>query len=191
MTSPGCEFAGEVSDFVANDLAPRYGADLVSKIRVTLLQSGKSLLTQFEASLQALALENFAGRVEVVFNARVTEVTDSEVVLQSSERIPYGILIWAAGNGTRPIVARIVQRLSGEDVDDARAKRRKIEVDPWLRVVGMQDVFAMGDCAQVQGEPLPATAQVAGQQGAYIGSKLCLGRINGQIMWFGDVTNDC
>lgn len=168
----GCEFAGELSDFVANDLAPRYGEKLVSEIRVSLLQSGKSLLTQFEASLQTLALDNFAGRVNVVFGARVTEVTEHDVILQSGESIRYGILIWAAGNGTRPIVANIVEKVTGEPAQEARDKRRKIPVDPWLRVKGMDYVFAVGDCASVEGEPLPSTAQVAGQQGAFLGSRL-------------------
>lgn len=147
----------------------------MSLIRVTLLQSGSSLLTQFEASLQALALENFEGRVEIMFNARVEEVSEHEVVLRGGERVGYGILIWAAGNGTRPIVARIVERVTGESETQARDRRRKIKVDRWLRVKGMDGVFAAGDCAVVEGEALPATAQVAGQQGAYIGRELFRG----------------
>lgn len=169
---PGCEFAGELADFVAADLAPRYGERLVSFVKVTLLQSGDSLLTQFEASLQSLALNNFAKRVNVEFNARVVEVTDSEVVLKNGSRISYGILVWAAGNGTRPIVAKLVERITGEPMDEAIRKRRKLSVDPWLRVKGINDIFAMGDCSVMDGRALPATAQVAGQQGAYLGRLL-------------------
>lgn len=165
----GCEFAGELSDFVANDLAPRYGTELVSLIQVTLLQSGESLLTQFESSLQDIALENFRGRVEVQFGARVVEVTETEVVLKTGARLKYGILIWAAGNGTRPIVGKLVERVTGEAANAAIERRCKIAVDAWLRVRGAQNVFALGDCAVVDGEALPATAQVAGQQGAYLG----------------------
>lgn len=138
---------------------------------MTLLQSGKSLLTQFETSLQALALDNFTGRVEVMFGARVTEVTDSEVILQDGEHIAYGVLIWAAGNGTRPLVGRVLERLTGEPLEEAVANRRKIPVDEWLRVQGAKGVFAIGDCAAIESGSLPATAQVAGQQGAYIGRK--------------------
>lgn len=168
-TPSGCEFAGELSDFVAKDLAPRYGDELVSQIEVTLLQSGKSLLTQFESSLQSMALSNFAGRVSVVFGARVIEVTDSEIVLQNGDRVSYGVLIWAAGNGTRPITGKIMEKLSGEPADEAVAKRRKIPVDEWLRVSGVSGVFALGDCAKIEDGALPSTAQVAGQQGAYLG----------------------
>ena len=43
----------------------------------------------------------------------------------------------------------------------------KLAVDPFLRVIGARDVIALGDCSALVGAPLPATAQVAGQQGAY------------------------
>ncbi|KAI0567280.1 Pyridine nucleotide-disulfide oxidoreductase [Gracilaria domingensis] len=169
----GCEFAGELSDFVQKDLAPRYGTELVSCIRVTLLQSGKSLLTQFETSLQQLALNSFSGRVEVQFGARVTAVTDEEVVLQNGTRIRYGLLVWAAGNGTRPIVNSLMSKLDDDaDLDDV-PRRKKLPVDGWLRVIGLRNVFAMGDCAQIVDGALPSTAQVAGQQGAFLASKLC------------------
>jgi hypothetical protein len=58
-------------------LTPKYGAEFVKLIQVTLLQSGDSLLTQFEDSMQQLAIDTFRDRVEIVFNARVVEVTDS------------------------------------------------------------------------------------------------------------------
>jgi NADH:ubiquinone reductase (non-electrogenic) len=41
-------------------------------------------------------------------------------------------------------------------------------VDPFLRIVGARDAIALGDCSAMLGDRLPATAQVAGQQGAYI-----------------------
>lgn len=47
----GCEFAGELSDLLG-DLKPKYGERFASLIQVTLLQSGDSLLTQFEQNMQ-------------------------------------------------------------------------------------------------------------------------------------------
>ena len=44
----------------------------------------------------------------------------------------------------------------------------KLAVDGFLRVIGARDVFAAGDCSLLIDGPLPATAQVAGQQGAYL-----------------------
>jgi NADH:ubiquinone reductase (non-electrogenic) len=40
--------------------------------------------------------------------------------------------------------------------------------DRWLRVHGCPGIIALGDCSCIQDLPLPATAQVAAQQGAYL-----------------------
>lgn len=161
----GCEFAGELSDFVSKDLAPKYGKKLVSNIRVTLLQSGKTLLNQFETSLQEQALKTFSGRVAVRFDARVSAVDATHVHLQSGDSIAYGVLVWAAGNATRPVVKQLLKDIG------ALENARKIPVDGWLRVENTKGMFALGDCAQMIDEPLPSTAQVAGQQGAFLARK--------------------
>ncbi|GIL60516.1 hypothetical protein Vafri_15069 [Volvox africanus] len=44
----------------------------------------------------------------------------------------------------------------------------KLCVDSFLRVVGSKDLLALGNCSLVLGNRLPPTAQVAGQQGAYL-----------------------
>lgn len=123
-------------------------------------------------------MESFEARVNVVFGARVVEVTDKELVLRDGRRIGYGMLVWAAGNGTRPIVGRLLDRISGGKIseEEAVAKRMKLPVDPWLRVKGVQNILALGDCSLMESEPLPATAQVAGQQGAFIGRLLSRGQ---------------
>lgn len=154
---------------MATDLASKYGKHFVSLIEVTLLQSADSLLTQFEDAMQQMAIDNYADRVNVLFRARVTEVTETDVVLKDGRRINYGLLVWAAGNATRPIVGKIIAELEGGSMEDAVKRRGKLVVDPWLRVIGAKSVLALGDCALVEHDPLPSTAQVAGQQGAYVG----------------------
>lgn len=176
MNVTGCEFAGELCDFVRSDLAPRYGATLVSLIRVTLLQSGATLLSQFEKSLQDMALSDFRERVQVRLNARVRSVNASHVVLMDGSEVAYGMLVWAAGNGTREIVGKLIEAATGETTAKAMGRRGKLVTDAWLRVCGLRGVFAAGDCAEVVGEKLPSTAQVAGQQGAFLGRKCVFGK---------------
>lgn len=169
----GCEFAGELGDLVATDLASKYGKDFVELIQVTLLQSADSLLTQFEDAMQQQAIDNYKDRrVNVLFRARVTEVTENDVALKDGRRIDYGLLVWAAGNATRPIVGKIIAEIEGGTPEQAVKRRGKLVVDPWLRVIGAKSVLALGDCAIVEHDPLPSTAQVAGQQGAYVGRML-------------------
>lgn len=42
----------------------------------------------------------------------------------------------------------------------SRPAGTKLAVDPFLRIVGARDALALGDCAMLHGNRLPATAQV-------------------------------
>jgi len=47
--------------------------------------------------------------------------------------------------------------------------RGRIAIDPWLRVLGGDGkIIALGDCSCIVEGQLPATAQVAGQQGEFL-----------------------
>mmetsp|Transcript_2784 Transcript_2784/g.9455 ORF Transcript_2784/g.9455 Transcript_2784/m.9455 type:complete len:327 (-) Transcript_2784:44-1024(-) len=75
-----------------------------------------------------------------------------------------GAVVWAAGIAARPVVARLCEKLG-------QATARGLEVDDRLRVKAAKGdafgtVFALGDCALSGYAP---TAQVAGQQGKYLG----------------------
>merc|ERR1712178_619132 len=76
-------------------------------------------------------------------------------------QLDYGLLVWVAGIGVRPITKTLATAFG-------QSNPRGIEVDAKLRVKGANtnEVFAFGDCA-VSGNPL--TAQVAAQQGKYLG----------------------
>jgi NADH:ubiquinone reductase (non-electrogenic) len=85
--------------------------------------------------------------------------------LQQKQTIPFGIIVWAGGIAPRPITKHICEKIGASYQS---MPRRGIMVDTMLRVLGVSDgsVFALGDCA-VSG--LPPTAQVAYQQGKYVG----------------------
>ena len=168
----GVEFAGTLADFVRSDLAARYPG-VADKATVTLLQSQATVLTQFSAGLQGAAISALEGAgVSVRLSVRVSEVkTDCAVIKNSAgqvEEIPFGMCVWSAGLDSRPLTERLV-REAGDTQGRFQKPRgsRKLAVDPWLRVVGAEDLMALGDCSSLYGAPLPATAQVAAQQGAY------------------------
>ncbi len=167
----GCEYAGELSDFLLNDLFTKF-SHLQQFVSVTLLQSRNAILTSFEANLQSRALDNFEGRrVNVRLNARVARVTPDMVELKDGTEIEYGVLVWAAGNSPRDVTVRLAEHINEVAIngDQPQPKgARKLRVDSWLRVLGTDRVFAFGDCSYIENGPLPATAQVAGQQGAYL-----------------------
>lgn len=163
----GVEFAGTLSDFLTQDLRRKY-PELEQYIRISLLQSGDTILTQFDKRLAQIAMKNLEKiGVNVRTNVRVTEVTDSMIVLQDGEEIPYGVCVWSAGNAPNQLVLDIANSIP-EQKELSGGRPRKLMVDAFLRVVGAEDMIALGDCSQIMTKPLPPTAQVAAQQGAFV-----------------------
>jgi NADH dehydrogenase len=105
--------------------------------------------------------------VSLRLNDEVTRVTPNGFVLKSGETVPCDLRVWASGIIGRPLAANLKLTLD---------RSRRIVCDASLRCTGADDVYAMGDCAAVAnpqtGRPLPATAQVAHQQAAYLCRRL-------------------
>ncbi|KAK9915294.1 hypothetical protein WJX75_007230 [Coccomyxa subellipsoidea] len=166
----GVEFAGTLRDFVRGDLARKY-PELMGDVEVVLLQSAQSILTQFSAGLQDRALETFRKTgVSVRTGVRVIAITQDQVVLEGGERLEYGVCVWSTGNAARPLVQSVAGAVpeQQEALQGRNPAAAKLAVDPFLRIAGVRDAIALGDCSRLTGAPLPATAQVAGQQGAYV-----------------------
>jgi NADH dehydrogenase FAD-containing subunit len=165
--------------------AARYYPDLVGEARVTLLEATDQVLGAFDASLRAEALDELRVRrlatdnqdiagVDVKLGAQVTEVNGTHVLLGEADPVPYGFCVWATGNGAVSVVSETVSSLGeGAQAEAQATARGRLAVDPWLRVLGAPrgEVYALGDCA-CGAPPLPATAQVAAQQGEYLAGLL-------------------
>ena len=165
----GVEFSGELFDFLRQDIE-KYYPKLVPFVRTKLLQSGGSVLETFDQTMQKMALDALEkSGLDLVLKARVKEVTKNKIFYTQAGKevvIDYGLCVWACGNGPVPIAKDLI-KMQGETES---SKLGRIEVDPWMRMVGVNDgsVFAVGDCAASELGPLPQTAQVAGQQGAFV-----------------------
>lgn len=107
---------------------------------------------------------------ELLLNSGVSEVKESKIVLNDGTEIPYGLAVWAAGNGPLPITLNLIQAMGeGKQSEAQSVARGRIAVDPWLRALGGNgDILALGDCSCIVSRQLPATAQVASQQGEYL-----------------------
>ncbi|MEW5296877.1 MAG: hypothetical protein WDW36_000124 [Sanguina aurantia] len=168
----GTEFAGTLADYLTEDLRERF-PEIISRVQVTLMQSAQSILTQFDARLGARALESLTrSGIVVRTGVRVVQVTGTQVVLQGGERIDCGLVVWSTGNAARPLVSALAASIPAQSalhaLSGGRPGTEKLAVDPFLRVVGAEGLMALGDNSWLLGQRLPATAQVAGQQGSYI-----------------------
>lgn len=67
------------------------------------------------------------------------------------------------------LLLQAIEAIGGLQNRAQKVARGKIAVDPWLRAVdASSEIFALGDCVCTQGSCLPATAQVAAQEGEYL-----------------------
>jgi NADH dehydrogenase FAD-containing subunit len=175
----GVELAGELADFVKDCTKPRKGSyqRLKDDIRIILIQGADSLVPQFDRDLRDHALKTLQKQnIEVRLNTRVNEVGDGYIKLAEKgggveETINNGVTVWAAGTSPVPFIDTLLSKLP----EEARAVGGRVKVDKWLRCpTPTADTFGsilvLGDAAAAERDDsfLPQTAQVAGQQGAYV-----------------------
>lgn len=177
-------------DFIEND-GPKYYPNLLKFVRIKVIEASPTVLAPFDKSLQEEAIKQLTREVkldlsvrkllpqdykltELLLNSGVQEVTDKKIILGDNSEIPYGLAVWAAGNGPLPITLNLIERLGeGEQSEAQSVARGRVAVDPWLRVLGSGgDILAFGDCSCIVNGQLPATAQVASQQGEYLANLL-------------------
>jgi NADH:ubiquinone reductase (non-electrogenic) len=159
----GVEAAAEIHDLIHEELAESH-PELVPHARVVLVEALGRLLTSFDEALAEYTLQHFGREgIEVRTSAKVQAVEKERILLAGGEILPCGLVLWAGGNAPVPFVGSLGAPLS---------PRGRLIVDPFLRLPSRPDVYALGDCAAVGEPPLPATAQVAQQQGKYLARTL-------------------
>ncbi|CAB9513606.1 Internal alternative NAD(P)H-ubiquinone oxidoreductase A1, mitochondrial [Seminavis robusta] len=184
----GVEFAGELRDYVEEE-GPKYYPHLLKHVRIKLIEATPVVLRPFDKTLQDAAVEALTIKpsgnsahlfseeiAELVVNKKVMEVSQDFIKLEDGRDIPYGLAVWAGGIGPLEITLDLIARIGGRQVINQNVARGKLAVDPWHRVIDAKGkIFAIGDCAANQGGPLPATAQVAAQQGEFLAHILNVG----------------
>jgi NADH:ubiquinone reductase (H+-translocating) len=163
----GVELAGALAELV--DLVVRRDQpDLdLSHVRIVLVEFRDRLLGGFSDRAARTALRGLERRgVEVRLGTGVTRVTADRVELTDGAVLPTRLLVWAAGIAASPLAASLGVQLGPGG---------RVPVDDRLRVVGVEDVHAVGDLAGVAGPDgrlLPQVAPVAIQQGRYVAARL-------------------
>jgi len=162
----GVEFCGELFDLLRSEFRKFY-PKLTPMAKVVLVQSGPNILPIFDESLRSVGLQKLRDQgVQVALETRVQEVGPKSILLSNGTELPYGLAVWAAGTGPREITKRLIEKVPTQQ--EMASQSKKLAVDPWLRVYDTNGtILAMGDCTKMD-PPLPQTAQVAAQQGAFL-----------------------
>lgn len=161
----GVEFAAELSDFFWEDLNLYFPKIQVSDVKITILEASTKILSSFSQDL----IDNAVGSIrkqgiDLRTESLVKEVQPNRVILDDDSYIDCGLIVWSTGVGPRKLL---------KDLNDKPLiKHGRLVVDNQLRVKGVDSVYALGDCAGIEGNPLSATAQVAQQQAKYLARSL-------------------
>jgi NADH dehydrogenase len=157
----GVEIAGALSELKSHVFPKDYKELDFVNMDIHLVQSGHELLKGMsaKASREALhKLERFG--VKVWLNSKVKYYDGHTILLDTGERLHSHTLIWAAG-----VTGSLVEGLTKATI----VSGNRVKVDEFNRVVGYNNIFAIGDIAAMitpdnpQGHPM--MAQPAMQQG--------------------------
>ena len=159
----GVELAGAIAEIARASILPNFPLIRSSDLHILLIEAGGRILMAFDESLAAKAARVLADLgVEVRLNTRVTEV-NQRGVSAGGRFIETANVIWAAGNEAPPLLRTLGVPLDPQGM-------AFVEAD--LSVAGDPSIFIIGDAARAidanKGQPLPALAPVAIQQGRYV-----------------------
>lgn len=160
----GVEFAAELSDYFWKDVLKYYPNLSIHELRITLLEAGDTILSAFSKKLVEQAMKNIKRQgIDMKLHTRVKEVQPRKVILDDGTEIPCGLIVWSTGVGPRKLV---------REMKNVELTRGRLVVNEYLQLKNHPEVYALGDCAEIEGNPLAATAQVAYQQAKYLAKQL-------------------
>jgi NADH dehydrogenase len=169
----GVEMAGSVAELDRHALARDFRHVRPQSARVILVEAGPRILSSFPESLAAYARERLERLGVTVWTGKAVEEIEPDRVRIAGEWIRAGTIIWGAGVQASP---------AGEWIPGERDRMGRIVVAPDLSVPALEGVFVLGDlahCKGADGDPLPALAQVAAQQGRHLGRALAANLTSG------------
>jgi NADH dehydrogenase len=155
----GLEALAELQDFAA-DAMDRYPRARLHGMRWVLVEAADRVLPEIDLQLAEYALRELRGRgIDIRLNTTLDEVGADFARLSGGETLPTRTVVWTAGVAPQPILRELSLPLD---------ERGRVPVDRFLRVEGLDSVWAIGDCAAApdpRGGTCPPTAQHAVRQG--------------------------
>jgi len=157
----GIEFAAELHDFLKD--AGRWYPEEIKEVTITVLEAMDEILPSFDQELQDYALRRFHREgITVHTESPAEKVERNRITLASGETVDCGLVVWSTGIAPRPLI---------RDCDLPKSDKGMLQTDAHCQVVDHPELFALGDTAQHRDRALPATAQVAEQEGKYLADR--------------------
>ena len=155
----GVEAAGEINDLL-RDSAHYFRNWSKGDVKVVLIHAHDEILPEISPGLRQFARRKMeqAG-VQFVLKARVNSATPEGVSLQGGQFIRGGTIVCTIGSSSSPVADRL----------GLPKEKGRLVTEPDMRVKGLKNVWAIGDCAWItnsyNNQPSPTTGQFAERQG--------------------------
>ncbi|KAI4271759.1 MAG: hypothetical protein L6R38_006789 [Xanthoria sp. 2 TBL-2021] len=165
----GVEITAELDDLAHRELRDLY-PDVAPYLHISIYDVAPHILGNYERKLHEYANERLVSRhVAVETNTRIEKVDRDALFVKGKGRVPYGMLMWVTGNKATALVTGM------QEVRKSEKGLVRVLTDTHLRVLKSRDsdevwdnVFALGDAADIEGNSLPTTAEVAVQKAKYL-----------------------
>jgi NADH dehydrogenase len=142
----GVEALAELND-MARAALRSYPALRGVEQRWVLVDAAPKILPEIPRGLGRYAARRLEKRgVEIHVGTTLVSYDGTEAVLADGSRIPARTLVWTAGVRASPLLPDL-----GLPLDE----RGRVVVDETLRVEGVDDIWALGDCAAVRNAKTP------------------------------------
>jgi NADH dehydrogenase len=151
----GVEVAGALADLKDHVLPHDYRELNFRLAKIYLIEASGKLLGAMSPQASAHAQDYLKKmNVEIILNLSVKNYDGNELLLSDGRIIKTKILIWSAGVMGNPIPGL---------KEDCILKNKRIAVDAYNKVIGYENIFAIGDIASAE-PPHPMLAPAAIQQ---------------------------
>ena len=161
----GVELAASIAQMATTTLRSNFRCINPANTSIFLLEGGKRVLPSFAESLSEKAAKRLVKLGVKVMTGAMVEHIDERGVTIGGKRIESATVLWTAGVSPSPLV-----KMLGVATD----RSGRACVGPFMNVPDAPGVFVVGDTATLMqdGRLLPGVAQVAIQQGRYVGRSI-------------------
>ncbi|WP_442794808.1 NAD(P)/FAD-dependent oxidoreductase [Pelobium manganitolerans] len=164
----GVETAGALAELRNHVLISDYPELDIKSLRIFLIEGGSRVLEPFSEEASAKAKQFLEDMGVVVYDkTRVNFYDGQKITYNDTETIDTKGVIWSAG-----VKGAIIPGLDKAEI----VRGGRIKTNTYNRIVGYDNVFAIGDLAYMETKDYPhghpGVAQVAIQQGKQLGENL-------------------
>ena len=166
----GIEATAELHDLWWDDmrfLCPQ----LEGKLSISIHDIAETVLSTFDESLSSYALSSLKDKKVKIYTGSHIERVEAECIYTKEEgRLPFGVLIWATGNKASPLVEKLPVKKPSKGLPRILTNRS-------LNILSsdgspIENAYAMGDAADIEGNSLPTLASIALQKAEYLAREL-------------------